>query len=203
MQPLPYSAGYSAAKAYLLTFSEAIHQELRGLGVTVTVMCPGPVSTDFWEISGWQVQGGQTFESAVPKPAWITPAAGGQGRRARARARHAGRRPRLPGSHRDAGCAVPAARVQAARDRVAHAQPMSELLPRPVRLLLGATSRGTSDAPPAPGHGRQGRTHHRGVVRRRQGERSATRRRGRDRPARGSPSRTAHRDPGRDQGRGG
>jgi uncharacterized protein len=73
MQPLPYSAGYSAAKAYLLTFSEAIHQELRGHGVTVTVMCPGPVSTDFWEISGWQVQGGQTFESAVPKPAWITP----------------------------------------------------------------------------------------------------------------------------------
>lgn len=73
MQPLPYSAGYSAAKAYLLTFSEAIHQELRGHGVTVTVMCPGPVSTDFWEISGWQVQGGHTFESAVPKPAWITP----------------------------------------------------------------------------------------------------------------------------------
>ena len=73
MQPLPYSAGYSAAKAYLLTFSEAIHHELRGHGVTVTVMCPGPVSTDFWEISGWQVQGGNTFESAVPKPAWITP----------------------------------------------------------------------------------------------------------------------------------
>ena len=73
MQPLPYSAGYSAAKAYLLTFSEAIHQELRGHGVAVTVMCPGPVSTDFWEISGWQVQGGHAFESAVPKPAWITP----------------------------------------------------------------------------------------------------------------------------------
>ena len=73
MQPLPYSAGYSAAKAYLLTFSEALHQELRGHGITVTVMCPGPVSTEFWEISGWQVQGGQTFESAVPRPAWITP----------------------------------------------------------------------------------------------------------------------------------
>ena len=29
MQPLPYSAGYSAAKAYVLTFSEALHQELR------------------------------------------------------------------------------------------------------------------------------------------------------------------------------
>jgi uncharacterized protein len=73
MQPLPYSAGYSAAKAYVLTFSEAIHSEVKGRGVTVSVICPGPVSTDFWEISGWSVAGGEKFESAVPKPAWITP----------------------------------------------------------------------------------------------------------------------------------
>lgn len=72
MQPLPYSAGYSAAKAYVLTFSEALHQELHGSGVTVTVLAPGPVSTDFWQISGWEVTGGQTFESAVPRPAWVT-----------------------------------------------------------------------------------------------------------------------------------
>ena len=43
MQPLPYSAGYSAAKAYVLTFSEALHHEL-GHGVTVTALAPGPVS---------------------------------------------------------------------------------------------------------------------------------------------------------------
>ncbi|HYZ81346.1 MAG TPA: SDR family oxidoreductase [Solirubrobacteraceae bacterium] len=72
MQPLPYSAGYSAAKAYVLTFSEALHQELHGSGVTVTVLAPGPVSTDFWQISGWEVTGGQTFESAVPRQAWVT-----------------------------------------------------------------------------------------------------------------------------------
>jgi uncharacterized protein len=72
MQPLPYSAGYSAAKAYVLTFSEALHHELRGRGVTVTALCPGPVSTDFWQISGWEVKGGQSFERAVPRPAWIT-----------------------------------------------------------------------------------------------------------------------------------
>src|SRR5206468_12056392 len=65
MQPLPYSAGYSAAKAYVLTFSEALHQELRGHGVSVTALAPGPVATDFWQISGWEVQGGKTFESAV------------------------------------------------------------------------------------------------------------------------------------------
>jgi short-subunit dehydrogenase len=72
MQPLPYSAGYSAAKAYVLTFSEALHQELDGKGITVTALCPGPVRTDFWEISGWSV-GSESFESAVPKPAWISP----------------------------------------------------------------------------------------------------------------------------------
>src|SRR5437899_328052 len=33
MQPMPYSAGYAAAKAYVLSFSEALHQELRGHGV--------------------------------------------------------------------------------------------------------------------------------------------------------------------------
>lgn len=71
MQPLPYSAGYSAAKAYLLTFSEALHQEVRGLGVTVTALAPGPVSTEFWDAAGWQA-GGQAFEKAVPRPAWVT-----------------------------------------------------------------------------------------------------------------------------------
>ena len=33
----------------------------------------GPVETDFWQIAGWEVQGGKSFESAVPKPAWISP----------------------------------------------------------------------------------------------------------------------------------
>jgi uncharacterized protein len=73
MQPLPYNAGYSAAKAYVLTFSEALHQELHGLGVTVTVLAPGPVATDFWEISGWEVKGGKTMDNAAG-PATISPA---------------------------------------------------------------------------------------------------------------------------------
>ncbi len=72
MQPLPYSAGYSAAKAYVKTLSEALHAEYKGKGITVSALCPGPVSTDFWEISGWSVAG-DSFESAVPRPAWITP----------------------------------------------------------------------------------------------------------------------------------
>ncbi len=66
MQPMPYSAGYSAAKAYVLTFSEAVHQELRGHGVTVTALAPGPVETDFWQIAGWETASGKSFERAVP-----------------------------------------------------------------------------------------------------------------------------------------
>jgi short-subunit dehydrogenase len=94
MQPLPYSAGYSAAKAYVLTFSEALHQEQRGNGVTVTALAPGPVATDFWEISGWQVQGGQSFEKAVPRPAWISPQ---QAARAGIQGLEAGNRVVVPG----------------------------------------------------------------------------------------------------------
>jgi len=74
MQPLPYAAGYSAAKAYVLAFSEAIHQEVLGHGVTVTALCPGPVDTDFWQIADWQVAGRRTSQSAIPSPALISPA---------------------------------------------------------------------------------------------------------------------------------
>jgi len=73
MQPLPYAAGYSAAKAYVLTFSEAVHQEVSGRGVTVTALCPGPVDTDFWDVAGWQLAGGRSFEKALPRPALISP----------------------------------------------------------------------------------------------------------------------------------
>lgn len=66
MQPMPYSAGYSAAKAYVLDFSEALHQELRASGVTVTALAPGPVETDFWQIAGWETSSGKSFERAVP-----------------------------------------------------------------------------------------------------------------------------------------
>ncbi|MFL5824583.1 MAG: SDR family NAD(P)-dependent oxidoreductase [Solirubrobacteraceae bacterium] len=72
MQPLPHAAGYSAAKAYVLTFSEAIHQEVGGNGVTVTALCPGPVETEFWEGADWQVAGGRSFEKALPRPALVS-----------------------------------------------------------------------------------------------------------------------------------
>lgn len=48
-QPGPLMACYYASKAYVLSFSEAIGNELRGTGVTVTALCPGPTKTEFQE----------------------------------------------------------------------------------------------------------------------------------------------------------
>jgi uncharacterized protein len=46
-QPGPLMAVYYATKAYVLSFSEALAEELRGTGVTVTVLAPGPTATGF------------------------------------------------------------------------------------------------------------------------------------------------------------
>jgi short-subunit dehydrogenase len=45
--PLPKMAVYAATKAYVTSFSEALRAELRGTGVSVTALCPGPVNTEF------------------------------------------------------------------------------------------------------------------------------------------------------------
>lgn len=50
--PTPYSAGYCATKAYVLSFSEAIAEELAGTGVTVTALCPGATKTGFASRAG-------------------------------------------------------------------------------------------------------------------------------------------------------
>ena len=51
-QPGPRMAVYFATKAYVLSFGEAVAYELRGTGVTVTVLCPGPTATNFQQIAG-------------------------------------------------------------------------------------------------------------------------------------------------------
>jgi len=51
-QPTPLYATYSAAKAFVLSYGYAIRRELRGSGVTVTVLSPGVTRTDFHRLSG-------------------------------------------------------------------------------------------------------------------------------------------------------
>jgi len=50
--PGPGMAVYYASKAYVLSFSEALHRELSGSGVHVTALCPGPVPTEFQTRAG-------------------------------------------------------------------------------------------------------------------------------------------------------
>jgi short-subunit dehydrogenase len=49
--PLPQMAVYAATKAYVSSLSEALRAELRGTGVSVTALCPGPVDTEFFTIA--------------------------------------------------------------------------------------------------------------------------------------------------------
>jgi len=50
--PGPGMAVYYASKSYVLSLSEALHSELKALGVRVTVLCPGPVPTEFAQRAG-------------------------------------------------------------------------------------------------------------------------------------------------------
>jgi short-subunit dehydrogenase len=49
--PIPGLAIYAATKAYVTSFSEALRAELRGTGVSVCALCPGPVHTEFQEVA--------------------------------------------------------------------------------------------------------------------------------------------------------
>jgi len=52
-QPVPFQATYAATKAFVQSFTEALHEELRGTAVTATAVCPGPVRTEFGEAGGF------------------------------------------------------------------------------------------------------------------------------------------------------
>jgi hypothetical protein len=67
-QPLPGQAGSGASKAFVLSYGRALGAELRGSGISVTTLCPGPVETGFAEAAG--MADAEAGES-LPKIMWI------------------------------------------------------------------------------------------------------------------------------------
>lgn len=53
----PGMAVYFATKAYVLSLSEALHEELKPHGITVTCLCPGPTGTEFGAVAGFHAKG--------------------------------------------------------------------------------------------------------------------------------------------------
>jgi uncharacterized protein len=66
--PVPLNATYAAAKAFALAFSEAIHAELLGTGVSSTAVSPGPVRTGIYEQSG-----AEDLDGVGPDALWQEP----------------------------------------------------------------------------------------------------------------------------------
>jgi short-subunit dehydrogenase len=64
--PVPYMATYAATKAFILSFSESLHEEAKDYGVTVTCLCPGGTSTEFQEVAGLNNQ-------RLPRAAFVGP----------------------------------------------------------------------------------------------------------------------------------
>jgi short-subunit dehydrogenase len=93
-QPLPMQAGYAATKAFVLSFSESLHAELRGKGVTVTALCPGPVKTEFADVA--EIPGADS----MPDMFWADPA---DVARAGVRGLERGKRVVIPGALNRAG----------------------------------------------------------------------------------------------------
>ena len=63
-QPGPGMAVYFATKAFVLSFSEALHEEVVKAGVRVSALCPGPTRTEFGEVAGFKSNGAMDTMSA-------------------------------------------------------------------------------------------------------------------------------------------
>ena len=65
MQPLPYEAVYGASKAFALNFTEALNLELRGTGVKMLAVNPGPVPTEWQQVAGYDESGAEMMPGAI------------------------------------------------------------------------------------------------------------------------------------------
>jgi uncharacterized protein len=68
--PVPGQASYGAAKAFVLSYTHALREELRGTGVSAATLCPGPVKTGFGEAAGVP---DEEAEKSLPKFLWEKP----------------------------------------------------------------------------------------------------------------------------------
>ncbi|WP_435333993.1 SDR family NAD(P)-dependent oxidoreductase [Haloarchaeobius sp. TZWWS8] len=69
-QPGPFMAGYYASKAYVNSFTEALAEEFRGTTLSATVLCPGPVDTEFQARAGMEDSAvGSVYTEPVEKVA--------------------------------------------------------------------------------------------------------------------------------------
>lgn len=66
--PVPGQASYGAAKAFVLSYTQAMGEELKGTGVTAATLCPGPVKTGFGELAGIP---DEEAEKSLPKFLWV------------------------------------------------------------------------------------------------------------------------------------
>lgn len=64
-QPDPYGAVYGATKAFVLSFTQAIHEELAGAGIRAMALCPGFTTTEFQDVA-------DVNQRAMPSPAVMT-----------------------------------------------------------------------------------------------------------------------------------
>ncbi|MEU2202531.1 SDR family oxidoreductase [Isoptericola sp. NPDC019482] len=63
-QPIPTMAVYGATKAFVLSFTQALAHELRGTGVRVTALCPGPTRTEFFDVAESPLAASASLRSA-------------------------------------------------------------------------------------------------------------------------------------------
>lgn len=124
-QPMPGAATYAASKAFVLSFSEALHTEQRGSGVSVTAVCPGPVKTEFTDAAGMS-----GVEDETPDLFWMS---------AEEIGRHA-----VEGADQNKRVVVPGA-LNRAQSLVGQHTPRALALPLIDRIWGSATSRGSPE----------------------------------------------------------
>ncbi len=67
-QPLPGQAAYAASKAFVLSYTQAVGEEVKRSGVTITALCPGPVETAFLKNAGFT---DSEAKKAMPSVMWL------------------------------------------------------------------------------------------------------------------------------------